>query len=122
MNEKQNFVLPMGLFHPSCCLPHLNTQSSSSHYILSSIKLPIQKAKKATFNYGVAKIITLRLSCLLNFCKFPNVMQLKIIVLVPYEGQGPRVQFRVQVNSSHGRYNITTRRSISSPVALCTVH
>ena len=56
------------------------------------------------------------------FANFPTVMQFKIIVHVPYEGQGPRVKFRVQVTSSHGTYNITTSRSISSPVAPCIGH
>jgi len=49
-------------------------------------------------------------------------MQLKIIVPVPHEGQGPRVQFRVQVTSSHETCNITTSRSISSHVTLCIGH
>jgi len=49
-------------------------------------------------------------------------MRLKIILPVPYEGQGPRVQFRVQVTSSRGTYNITNSRSISSPVALRIGH
>jgi len=68
MDEKQNFVLPMRLQGSSWYLPLLNTQRSSSRFILRSIKLPDPESqKKATLHYGAAKIIPLRLSRLLNF-------------------------------------------------------
>jgi hypothetical protein len=51
---------------------------------------PIQKAKKATFNYGAAKIIPLRMSYLLDFCKFPNRQTVENNYTCPIRGPGPQ--------------------------------
>ena len=90
MKQGQDFVLVMGLLHSSCCLPHLNTQGSSSRFILRSIKLPDTESQKSNFPLRSCQNYTAASVMLIEFFQISNCHAVENNFICPIRGSGPQ--------------------------------
>jgi len=90
MKEEQDFVLPMGLIHSLCCLPHLNTQKTNSHFILSSINLPDTESQNSNFQLQSCQNYTAASVMLIKFLQISHSYAVENNCTCPTRGSGPQ--------------------------------